>query len=730
MTAAENVHALFTPDAKTMRAHLEHMFGGYLDGYHDGLIELAWTATTPNADGRYPLRHAAMFGTDQIDELVTEAVRLNSQPMCNVYVGAALRRPGTFPGGRAKAEDVLALTCAYVDLDDDGAALSAKDKYGSAKPTKIVVTGKEPYTRAQMWWRLDEPLTDQRYTEALLKGIAAVLGGDSTVTDPPRVMRLAGTIAWPMKPDRKRPELTFIAPLREPGQAVYTVGHLARLFSPVHVDEFTGGGINLPGDDGVTRGANVFGIGDKVEDGRERYMVKTINACLIQLIGEAGRAPGAQELFDASWPQYARNTDFSRPGRGAREFGNKVVYTLKRFAEGKIRGCETIEKVQNLYRQRQRAHTGGGGQGKYHDYTGSDEFAKGPKIDPETGEPLPLILTAEQFVAGFTPPAYLIDGIMQRGYLYSLTARTGHGKTAVAMYIAQCVARAQKVHGQEVKDGTVLILAGENPDDIRARFLVLAEYWGFDAARIKMRFVAGVISIPGRLVEIRAEVETIDDLILVIVDTAAAYFPGDETNSNSQQGAYARLLRELTFLPGKPAVLVCCHPIKNAARDNLLPMGGSAFLNEVDGNLTLWSNAEKQITLHWLGKFRGPEFEPLGFELEGAESTKVVDTEGRLMPSVVAKPISELGLQMAEGRQESDEKLVLQAIADNRNISIAGIAAKCGFMDRNSNPMKSKVFRICTGLVEEKLLKRRGNKYRLTAAGKKELENEEGIFGI
>ena len=230
MSAAENVHALYTPDANAMRDHLEHLFGGYLDGFHDGLIELAWTDTKPNADGRYPLRHAAMFGTDQIEELVAEAVRLNTLPMCNVYIGAALRKPGTFPGGRAKAEDVLALTCAYVDLDDDGVALAAKDKYGTAKPTKIVVTGREPYTRAQMWWRLDEPLTDQKQSEALLKGIAAGMGGDPTVTDPPRVMRLAGTIAWPMKPDRKRPELTFIAPLREPGQVVYSFGHLASFF--------------------------------------------------------------------------------------------------------------------------------------------------------------------------------------------------------------------------------------------------------------------------------------------------------------------------------------------------------------------------------------------------------------------------------------------------------------------------------------------------------------------
>ena len=294
-------------------------------------------------------------------------------------------------------------------------------------------------------------------------------------------------------------------------------------------------------------------------------------------------------------------------------------------------------------------------------------------------------------MAGFTPPAYLVDGVLQRGYLYSLTARTGHGKTAVGMYIAQSIARGLPMHGREVKAGTVLLLAGENPDDIRARFLVLADAYGFKAEDLKMRFVAGVIDIAARMPEIRAEAEKINDLVLVIVDTGAAYFPGDESNSNSQQGAYARLLRQLTFLPGKPAVLVNCHPVKNASRDNLLPMGGSAFLNEVDGNLTLWATAERQTTLHWQGKFRGPEFEPMTFELEVADSARVIDAEGRLMPSVVAKPVSELKLQMEEGKQESEENMLMRAIAENRNISIANLAIKCGFVSSTGQPQKSTV---------------------------------------
>src|SRR5260370_7259234 len=108
-----------------------------------------------------------------------------------------------------------------------------------------------------------------------------------------------------------------------------------------------------------------------------------------------------------------------------------------------------------------------------------------------------------------------------------------------------------------------------------------------------MRFLAGVVDIAASLPTIQAEAATIPDLVLVIVDTGAAYFPGDESNSNSQQGAYARLLRQLTFLPGKPAVLVNCHPVKNASRDNLLPMAASAFLNDLADTLTLCATAAR-----------------------------------------------------------------------------------------------------------------------------------------
>ena len=88
-----------------MRRHVEHLFGGWLDGCHEGRIELCWTDAR---DGK--LSHAVLFGTDELDELVERAVSENRIPGQNVYVGQALRRPDVAPFGRCGDDDFFALT--------------------------------------------------------------------------------------------------------------------------------------------------------------------------------------------------------------------------------------------------------------------------------------------------------------------------------------------------------------------------------------------------------------------------------------------------------------------------------------------------------------------------------------------------------------------------------------------------------------------------------------------
>lgn len=449
-----------------------------------------------------------------------------------------------------------------------------------------------------------------------------------------------------------------------------------------------------------------------ITDGREEYMARIVWAAVVDMYRECPIfVPADSDVaMKAAFETYERKTKsrinqpgtpnhilLEREGRGISLFRQKWQYAARQW-DGKVR----------------------------------EAAGHAPKTDPEpdideseadisADSSAKMIISAAEFVAGFKPPEYLIDGMIQKGYLYSLTAKTGHGKTAVTMAMAQAVARGVKIRDREVTQGSVLILAGENPDDVRARLLVLAEAYQFDVTTAPIHFIPGVIDIKESLARIKSEAAAIGDIALVIVDTAAAYYKGDDGNSNVQQGDYARILRGLCGLQGRPTVIVNSHPTKNASKDNMVPMGGSAFVNEVDGNLTLWSGGEGHTQLHWFWKFRGPEFEPIDFKMETKTSDSVADVNGVLMPSVVAFPIGDSELEMREAEQESDERILLSVIGMNARGSVATLAKKANWQTSTGQPAKSKVFRLCSALIEDNLIKRVRKRYIITPAGKAEL---------
>ena len=128
----------------------------------------------------------------------------------------------------------------------------------------------------------------------------------------------------------------------------------------------------------------------------------------------------------------------------------------------------------------------------------------------------------------------------------------------------------------------------------------------------------------------------------VTIDTGPAFQAAcgiTEENDNMQALRFALTLRSFTQLPGNPVVLVPTHPVKNAGKDNLLPRGGSAFLNEMDGNLTPWAEGDRTTTeLSWAGKLRGPSFGSIAFALDTGKCDALVDAKRRHIPQRLGLP--------------------------------------------------------------------------------------------
>jgi AAA domain-containing protein len=328
---------------------------------------------------------------------------------------------------------------------------------------------------------------------------------------------------------------------------------------------------------------------------------------------------------------------------------------------------------------------------------------------------VPRILSSAELVRGFVPPDYHLDGIAQKGFIYSMTAATGTGKTAVLLLIAKLTAEGGDMSGREVSKGRVVYFAGENPDDITMRWIGMAHEMGFDLDTIDAHFIKDRFSVPEALAAIRSQVDALGGASLIVVDTSAAYFHGTDENGNTELGKHARDLRMLTTLPGRPCVMVACHPTKNATSDNLLPRGGGAFIAEMDGNLTL-AKSEGIVNLHWQGKHRGPDFEPIAIELKTITAPRLKDSRGRDIPTVMAKALTkgEAGSRAASSRRDEDDVLLL--IVGDGGRSLADMASTLQWT-RDGNPHKDRVRHATDKLKRQKLVTYEARKWKVTAAG-------------
>ena len=232
------------------------------------------------------------------------------------------------------------------------------------------------------------------------------------------------------------------------------------------------------------------------------------------------------------------------------------------------------------------------------------------------------------FLAEYVPITYAIDGVLPSGCIYTLTGKTGSGKTTLAQPIALSVISGRNLIGFDVEPGRVADVVLEVAPDFRMKLAIAAYVHGVHHKELNDKLTILDMHLPHAEIidQLKRDGEENGPFRLVFYDTFQAGFAGAEFNDNAEVLKHAQQLRELTILRGNPAAIVPSHPIKNATRDNLLPYGGGSTINEVDGNLTLWAD-DGRIEFGWT-KVRGREPEPRFFRIEKLGSPDILDSKG------------------------------------------------------------------------------------------------------
>jgi hypothetical protein len=182
------VQPMIEPNRDAIFEHLSQLFAPCRSEYPDGQVELRH-GPPDNLTG-----HAYFFVTEHGLTMAADHAARRNRLGENVYVGVNPRKPGV--KGQASAEGVEIAFFHFADIDKAEAVTSLVERYGVLPPTMTVTTGSYPNKRPHLYWRLEEPVRNLAEWTERQRGIAQALGGDAVI-DPPRIMRLAGTVNFP-----------------------------------------------------------------------------------------------------------------------------------------------------------------------------------------------------------------------------------------------------------------------------------------------------------------------------------------------------------------------------------------------------------------------------------------------------------------------------------------------------------------------------------------------------
>jgi hypothetical protein len=307
----------------------------------------------------------------------------------------------------------------------------------------------------------------------------------------------------------------------------------------------------------------------------------------------------------------------------------------------------------------------------------------------ELSEPTPKtnVFSSTEFNKDSSAPSYIWHRVFQRGYLYTITGMWGAGKSALAITLAIHAALGLHLCGRGMVVAKVLVLCGENPDDVRLRVRATCEVFGIDPASLESRlfFTKLPFAIDDQVKrnEFIADAARIGPVDLLIIDTGPAHSSADDENDNRQAHALAIAIRALMEALGSPATVALMHPTKGATRETVgTSRGGGAFSGSVDALCGVWRHDNGVMEFFHCNKFRGPGYDPMFFELRRHEFVDLIDNFHEAAISVVAVPTDDK--PKAKVSITGSNRIALNALGECRHAAIEtpravmDSIAKCG----------------------------------------------------
>jgi hypothetical protein len=157
-----------------------------------------------------------IFALNAVSDATDLAVRMNANKL-NVYmtINPIDMDPVVKSGKSAKDGDILRAHYSFADADDQAGLTGITKLSELCEPDIVMTTGTVPHERRHAYWGLSEACTDLELWRSTQLNIATLFATDSSVINPSRIMRVAGTVSYPNTDKQKRGYISELVTMKE-----------------------------------------------------------------------------------------------------------------------------------------------------------------------------------------------------------------------------------------------------------------------------------------------------------------------------------------------------------------------------------------------------------------------------------------------------------------------------------------------------------------------------------
>lgn len=476
-----NVHELpIQPDESVMADVLHAVFANSLHGR----VEIAWLTGAGGVGAR-------QFDLTELDEAAAYAAHANARAGCNVYFSAGLRSYAIEENARGEKDQVIAVAALKLDCDDPGCLTRTINLACDVgfPPNIALYTGREPHLRGSVWWLLTEPDSDKARAERLEQRLIALSGADKVTWNADRIMRLAGSVAWPTKKGR----------VLEMSGRYETVTRKA----PYTLDEI---------EHTLDRLASAAPkLEARIVELDLNQAKRTIDVAALL---EAAREP--EKFHENALPAIMSLIDKRVPPEPLVELLTGAI------AMSGVNVQQRIREMTNMVRGAVKR-------------VAREDAAKASPYEPADRDPFPLLALAEIGLQG--PPEWRIDKLLPKVGFGVIYGASGTFKSFVTLDMALTVATGLAWRGQRVEAAPAAYVAGEGTYGIQNRVVVWREHRYKGDAPFYLAPVASNFLDPANVRLVAERLKALE-IKFVVVDTLARSFGGGDENSSQDMGRF------------------------------------------------------------------------------------------------------------------------------------------------------------------------------------------------